>query len=148
MNQKQLDRKIKRGAAKVQKDISTLAGDSVTRLSGFVDDVGTAADQVKDDVSTWVDDSVSTAGDEIGKFAEKAQETVGDAAAEVRKNVGHGLSQYNKKAQEIADQVPGHFGEKAANYPWVSITIALVVGLILGFLLRPANRNFEWEVSE
>ena len=147
MNQKQLDKKIKRDAAKVQKDISTLAGDGAKRVSNFVDDVETAAGQVKDDVSSWVEDSVSTAGDEIGKFAEKAQETVGDAAAEVRKNVGHGLSQYNKKAQEIADHIPGHFGEKAANYPWVSITIALLMGLVLGFLLRPANRNSDWEIE-
>jgi ElaB/YqjD/DUF883 family membrane-anchored ribosome-binding protein len=143
MNQKPLDKKIKRDAAKVKKDINTLAGDSLKRASGFVDDAGTAAENAFEDVSTWVEDSVSNAGEEIERISEKAKETASNVAAEVKKNVGHGLSQYNKKAQIIADRVPGNIGEKAAHYPWVSITIALALGLMVGYILKSGTRNFD-----
>lgn len=151
MNEKQLDRKIEKGVNtvekdlnKVEKDISSLAGDSAARVSGFVSNVGTAAVKAKDDVTTWVEHAVSDAGEGIGNFTEKAKETVGEAAVEVKDKVGHGLSQYNMKAQELANQVPGQFGQKAANYPWVSMTIALALGLILGFILKPGKRNFDF----
>jgi ElaB/YqjD/DUF883 family membrane-anchored ribosome-binding protein len=62
------------------------------------------------------------------------------AAATVKKDVGHGLSQYNAKAQEVANQVPGGFGKKAVRYPWVTISIALAVGFLLGSLLKPTRQ--------
>jgi ElaB/YqjD/DUF883 family membrane-anchored ribosome-binding protein len=62
------------------------------------------------------------------------------AAATLKKDVGHGLSQYNAKVQEVADKVPGHFGEMAARYPWVAISLSLAVGLLLGSLLKPARQ--------
>ena len=70
-----------------------------------------------------------------------ATEAVVGAAATVKKDVGHGLSQYNAKAQEVADKVPGGFGAKTARYPWVAITIALVVGFMLGGFLKPARHS-------
>ena len=145
MNEKQLDRKIEKDVEKIEKDISTLAGDSAARVSGFVSEVGKKAVKAKDDATSWVEHAVSDAGEGIGNFTGKAKETVGDAAVEVKEKVGHGLSQYNTKAQEIADHVPGHFGEKAANYPWVSITIALALGFLLGFLLKLGIENFEFD---
>ena len=69
-----------------------------------------------------------------------AKETVADASATVKKDVGHGLSQYNAKAQEVADQVPGGIGKKVTRYPWVAISIALSFGLLLGVLLNPVRR--------
>jgi ElaB/YqjD/DUF883 family membrane-anchored ribosome-binding protein len=58
----------------------------------------------------------------------------------VKKGVEHGLSQYNAKAQEVANTVPGTFGKVVAKYPWVSITIGLMVGFLLSSLLKPARQ--------
>ncbi len=136
MNDQQLDNKVRKDAAKVQKDIGTLVEDSATQISRLGDNVSQATGQVKENVTTWVDDSVSQLSDGFEKLTGDAREIVVDAAAAVKKDVGHGLSQYNAKAQEIADRVPGDFGKKAARYPWVAISIALVIGFLLGSLLR------------
>ena len=111
MNDKQLDNKVRRDVTKVKKDMNTLVGDSVSQMSeGFENLTG------------------------------DAKETVVGAAAIVKKDVGHGLSQYNAKIQEVADKVPGRFGEMAARYPWVAISLGLAIGLLLGSLLKPARQ--------
>jgi ElaB/YqjD/DUF883 family membrane-anchored ribosome-binding protein len=108
MNDRQLENKVRQDAGKAKKDLTALEEDGVSELSeGF--------EKLKGD----------------------ARETVVGAVATVKKEVGHGLSQYNAKAQEVADKVPGGLGEKAARYPWVAITIAFAVGLLLGNFLKP-----------
>ena len=42
--------------------------------------------------------------------------------------------------QAVADQVPGDFAKKAAGYPWVTITVSLALGLLLGGLLKPGRQ--------
>ena len=69
-----------------------------------------------------------------------AKEAVVDAAASVKKDVGHGLIQYNAKVQDAADKVPGGFGKKAVTYPWVALSVAMVIGLLLGRLLKPTRQ--------
>jgi ElaB/YqjD/DUF883 family membrane-anchored ribosome-binding protein len=74
------------------------------------------------------------------KLTGDSRETVIAAAATVKRDVGHGLSQYNAKIQEVADKVPGRFGEMAARYPWVAISLGLAVGILLGSLFKPARQ--------
>jgi ElaB/YqjD/DUF883 family membrane-anchored ribosome-binding protein len=50
------------------------------------------------------------------------------------------LSQYNAKVQDIANRVPGDFGKKIAGYPWVTITMSLAFGLLLGVMLKPGRQ--------
>jgi ElaB/YqjD/DUF883 family membrane-anchored ribosome-binding protein len=50
------------------------------------------------------------------------------------------LSQYNAKAQEYAEKIPGGLADKAAKYPWVAISIGLGLGVLLGGLLKPSRR--------
>src|SRR5450759_4543937 len=108
MNDEQLENKVRKDAGKVTEDLSTLLGNRVSQLSkGFE------------------------------KLTGDAKETVVGAAATVKKDVGHGLSQYNDKAQDFADKVPDGFSKKAARYPWVAISIGLLVGFLLGILLKP-----------
>jgi len=108
MNDEQLENKVRKDAGKVTEDLSTMLGNRVSQLSkGFE------------------------------KLTGDAKETVVGAAATVKKDVGHGLSQYNDKAQDFADKVPEGFSKKAARYPWVAITIGLFVGFLLGILLKP-----------
>jgi len=139
MNDQQLENKVRQDTAKVKKDLNTLAGDSAARFSRFEEDVSQAAGKAKEDLTTWVEDGVSQLSEGIEKLTGDARGTVVDTAATVKKDVGHGLSQYNTKVQEVADKVSGSFGEKAARYPWVGISIALLVGFMLGIVIRPAR---------
>jgi len=106
----------------------------------YDDNVSQAAGKAKEDLTTWVGDSASQLGEGFEKWTGDAREALVDAAETVKKDVRHGLSQYNAKAQEIADRVPGGFGEKAARYPWVVVTLSLAVGLLLGNVLKPARK--------
>ena len=92
------------------------------------------------DLTTSVENGISQLSKGFEKLTNDARETVVSAAAVVKKDVGHGLSQYNAKAQEMADKVPGGFSEKAARYPWVGISIALLVGFMLGIVIKPARQ--------
>jgi ElaB/YqjD/DUF883 family membrane-anchored ribosome-binding protein len=144
MNDRQLDNKVRQDAAKVKKDLSTLIGDSATRLSRFEGNLSQSTGKAKEDLTTWVGDGISQLGDGFEKLTGDARETMVSAAATVKKDVGHGLSQYNAKAQEVADKVPGRFGEMAARYPWVAISFGLAVGLLVGSLLKPARQPLWW----
>ncbi|HMD89125.1 MAG TPA: hypothetical protein VKF38_08180 [Anaerolineaceae bacterium] len=139
MNDHQFENKVRKDTAKVKKDISTLMDDSTARVTRVQDNFSQATVKAKEDLTSWVNDNVSQLGEGFEKMTGDAKEAVVGAAATVKKDVGHGLSQYNAKAQEVADKVPGGFGKQAARYPWVAITIALVVGLLLGSLLRPVR---------
>ena len=98
------------------------------------------AEKVKKDLNTLVGDGISNITEGFKKITGDAKETVADAAATVKKDVGHGLSQYNAKAQEYADKVPGELGEKVAKYPWVAVSVGLGIGLLLGGLIMPSLR--------
>src|SRR5450759_4663303 len=124
MNDQQLEKKVRKDAAKLKKDLSNLMEDSATQLSRY-------------------EDSVSQLSEGIEKLTGDARETMVGAAALVKKDVGHGLSQYNAKLQKVADKVPAGLGKKAARFPWVAISIALVVGFLLGILLKPARLYVE-----
>jgi ElaB/YqjD/DUF883 family membrane-anchored ribosome-binding protein len=137
----QLEKKLEKDVFKIKKDLSALVGDSASRLSRFEDNFNQATDKAKDDLTTWVEGGVSQLSEGFGKLTGDARETVTNAAASAKKDIGNGLSQYNTKAQNFADKVPGGLGNKAARYPWVAISIALVVGFLMGILLKPARHS-------
>ncbi|MDD5371365.1 MAG: hypothetical protein PHQ40_20025 [Anaerolineaceae bacterium] len=137
MNDRQLEKKVRQDAIKVKKDISTLVGDSAVRFGRFEDNLNQATGKAKEDLTTWVEDSSSQISEGLEKLTDQARETMVSAAVTVKKDVGHGLSQYNTRAQEVADKVPGGWGMKAARYPWVTISIALLVGFLLGIVINP-----------
>lgn len=139
MNDQQLATKVRHDGARVKKDLTTLVEDGAAQITRFEDKVSQTPGKVKENLTIWVEDSVSQLGEGFEKLTDDAKETVVGAATAVKKEVGQGLSQYNAKAQEVADRVPGGFGEKAARYPWVAISIALVVGFLLGSFLKPAR---------
>lgn len=112
MNDKQFDNKVNRDVDKAKNDLTTLGNDGITGLSRKFE-------QLTDDTKKSVDEAMKT----------------------VNKTVGQGLSQYNAKVQEYADKVPGRFGKLASGYPWVTMTISLIVGLLLGALLKPGRQS-------
>jgi ElaB/YqjD/DUF883 family membrane-anchored ribosome-binding protein len=141
MNDQQLENKVCQDTVKVKKDLNALVGDGSARISRIQNNVSQATGKAKEDLTAWVEGGVAQLNDGVEKLTGDARETVVGAAAKVKKDVGHGLSQYNTKAQEVADKVPGGFGKQAASYPWVGISIALAVGFLLGIMIKPPRRS-------
>jgi ElaB/YqjD/DUF883 family membrane-anchored ribosome-binding protein len=106
----------------------------------FENKVNQDIDKLKKDVATLGDDGATGLSRMFAKRADDAKKTVADTVQTVNKAVGQGLSQYNTKIQEVADRVPGDFAKKAAGYPWVTITLSLAAGLLLGVLLKPGRQ--------
>ena len=92
-------------------------------------------DKIKKDIATLGDDGVARLSRVFSKWTNTSKKT----AAGINKGVEEGLSTYNEKVQDIADSVPGGFSKKAAGYPWVTITMSLAIGLLLGVLLKPSR---------
>jgi len=130
MNDKAFENKVNQDVDQMKKDIVTLGEDNVTGLTS-----------IKNDLVTLGDDGVTGLSREFDQLAGDTKKMVTEAVKTLNKDVGHGLSQYNAKVQEVADKIPGSFGEKAARYPWVSVSIALAVGLLLGNLLKPSRHH-------
>jgi ElaB/YqjD/DUF883 family membrane-anchored ribosome-binding protein len=143
MNDQKLDKKVRQDADRVKKDLSTLAEDGAARINRFENNVSVANADAQKDLTKWAEDSVSQLNKNFDKLTSSARETAGGAVATMKKDIGHGLSQYNAKAQDIADKVPDGFAKKVARYPWVVITIGLAIGFLLGLLLQPARQPIE-----
>jgi len=141
MNDQKLDKKIRKDAAKVKKDLHTLVRDSTTRMGRYEDNASQATGKAKEDLTTWVVNGIAQLSKGVKKLTGDAKDAVAGTAAAVKKDVGHGLRHYNVKSQEVADKVPGSFGKKTARYPWVAISIVLAVGFLLGSLLKPARQS-------
>jgi ElaB/YqjD/DUF883 family membrane-anchored ribosome-binding protein len=140
MNDQKLENKIRQDILNIKKDLRTLAGHGTTRVNRIEGDISDFTGNARAGLSTWVEENVSQMSKDFERLTGNAMDTVASAAATVKKEVGHGLNQYNAKAQEYADKIPGGLAEKAARYPWVAISIGLGFGLILGGLLKPARR--------
>ena len=110
------------------------------RNKTFENKVNHDIDKLKKDVATLGDDGVTGLSRMFAQRADEAKKTVADTVQTVNKAVGQGLSQYNTKIQEVADRVPGDFAKKAAGFPWVTITISLAAGFLLGVLLKPSRQ--------
>jgi len=117
MDDKAFENKVNRDIDKAKEDVATLG----------------------EDVATLGEDGVTGLSRKIEKLTDETKELVTGAVKTMNKDVGHGLSTYNAKVQDFADRLPGGFGEKAARYPWVTITTSLAVGFLLGSYLKPAR---------
>ena len=105
----------------------------------FENKVNRDVDRAKNDLATLGDDGVAGLSRKVEQLTDDAKKTVAGPVKTFNKEVGQGLSQYNAKVQNIADRVPGDFSKKVARYPWVTITMSLVFGLLLGALLKPGR---------
>lgn len=108
--------------------------------NAFENKVNRDVDKTKKDLATLGDDGVTGLRRMYETLADNTKKTVAGATKTFNKEVGQGLSRYNKKVQAVADRVPGNFGKKAAGYPWVTITMSLVFGLLLGAILKPGRQ--------
>jgi len=106
----------------------------------FENKVNRDIDKAKEDVATLGEDGVTGLSRKFEQLTDETKEMVTDAVKSLNQEVGHGLSTYNAKVQDFADRLPGDFGNKVARFPWVTITISLAAGLLLGVLLKPRRQ--------
>jgi len=135
MKDRQFEDKLRQDVAKVKEDLNTLAESSAARFGKIEGNVSQVTGKVKENVTTWVDDGATQLSEGFEKLTGEAKETAARAAVTVKKEVGEGLIQYNAKAQQVANKVSSDLSEKAAQYPWASITIAVALGFLLGISL-------------
>lgn len=98
-------------------------------------------DKAKIDLATLRDDGITGLNRIFEQLTGDTQKTVDVVTKTVNETVGQGLSQFNAKVQEVVDKVPGGIGKKATGYPWVTVTISLAVGMLLGTLLKPRRHS-------
>ena len=111
MNEKEFGNKMEKDGTRVKKAVNTMVGDGVSQLKdGF------------DELSGTV----------------KANANV--AASSIKKEINHGMDQYNSRVQKFADRIPYGISQNVSKYPWVVISLGLVFGLMLGFLLKPSRQ--------
>lgn len=96
---------------------------------------------IRGDLNSLLENGVSNMTKGIEKLTSDTKETLSGTAETIKKDVEFGIDQYNAKAQEYANKVPGGFGDKVKKYPWVAITVGLGIGLLLGGLLKPSRRS-------
>lgn len=94
----------------------------------------------KDNAVTWVEEGVSKIKDGTHQLMDDVKDTVDRTVKSVDKNVKQGMAQYNLKAQQIADKLPCGIGDKVIRYPWVAITVSLLIGIGLGILIKPGRK--------
>ncbi len=139
MYEPQIDRKIQQDVTEVKKDLNTLKEDGINKVSR----VGEELNQTTEDAAAWVSGGVAHLSSEFEKVKGDATKMVADAATTVKKNVGDGLTQYNAKAAQVANKLPGDVGLNAGRYPWVAISFALLAGFLLRGLLMPHHMDRE-----
>jgi hypothetical protein len=140
MNDLQLKNKIQRDAEKVKEDMSTLVGDTSVQIGRIEENINQATNKAGKDMSTWAEDGVSQLSDGFDKLTKDTRATITDTSRMVRKDVGHKMREYNTNAQNLANRLPFSFGKNAARYPWVVVSIGLIIGLILGNILKPTRQ--------
>lgn len=126
---KAFENQINQDVDQAKKDLTMLGEDNLSGLT-----------KLKKDLVALGDDGVTGLIRKYEQLADDTKEMVTDAVKTMNKDVGQGLSQYNAKVQDVADRVPGDVGKKAARYPWVTITLSLVFGVLLGVLLKPGRQ--------
>ncbi len=142
MSTRQIEKKIERDTNHLKDDLKDLGSDNDVRMKNFGNSVKQSTDQAEKDVTRWVGNGVSQVSDRMNTLNDEARAAVVQAAAKLKKEANQSLDQYNDNAQQLADKIPGGFGEKVAKYPWVSLSIVLLVGVLLGSMIRFIRRLF------
>lgn len=97
--------------------------------------------RVKKAVDNMAADGVSQLKNEYKEFSGTFKDNVNDAAKSIRKDVNDGMKQYNSKAHEIADKLHSGISQNVSKYPWVVISLGLIIGIALGFMFKPSRQS-------
>ncbi len=140
MSYQQIENKVHQDAAKMNTGSSFIVGDAFSGFGRFEKDIRRHSREAKNEFLSWFTDESHQTSKRFSKMNEEIKGTAFNVVDTVRKNAGHILEQYNSRVQQTVDEIPGGFGEKIAKYPWVAISATLIVGFMLGGLLKPAQR--------
>lgn len=139
MNDQVYTRKLNHDFRKVTEDIAKLREDSAAGLTRLEDKIGHSVAKIREGITTLVEDGSTRLSGGVEKLSSEAREKAKETSETIRKDVGEGLSQYNAKVEGIASKVPGDIGKKASKYPWVAVTLSLLLGLLLGVAIKPSR---------
>jgi len=140
-NEQIFENKVKHDTNKLKEDATALMEDGKVSLDKFETQTIQTVNKAKGDLTQWVEVGTAQFGQKLENLAGGARDTMIVKAKTVQQDVDLGLNQYNTKVQELADKAPGGFGQKVTRYPWVTITISLAFGLMLGMLLKPTRHS-------
>ena len=126
---------------KTKEDFETLKDDVSTGMKEYGDKVNQTVEDVKKYNTTFMEDGAAQFSRKFDSLKSDAIKKANGAVKTIGKDVNHGLNQYNQKVQDLADSVPGDFIKNSSRYPWVAISLILVAGFTLGFLLKPARQS-------
>ncbi|MHB8133490.1 MAG: hypothetical protein ACYDH1_04610 [Anaerolineaceae bacterium] len=126
---------------RTKEDLETLKDDVAAGMKEFGDKVNQTAENVKKYNTSFMEDGAARFSRKFEGLKSDAIEKANDTVKTIGKDVNHGLDQYNKKVQDLADSMPGDFIKNSSRYPWVAISLILVAGFTLGFLLKPTRQS-------
>jgi ElaB/YqjD/DUF883 family membrane-anchored ribosome-binding protein len=141
MKNQQTENKLRQDTVQLTKDLGTTIEDNKKQIKNFGEMMNHSATQVEKDVNSWIENGLSSMNNGFETLSDEAKEAINVAASKLKKNTDQSFKQYNSTIQEVADKVPGGFGKNVAKYPWVTISVAVLIGLFLGGLLKLARRS-------
>jgi ElaB/YqjD/DUF883 family membrane-anchored ribosome-binding protein len=136
MNSQQIDKKTRRDATKIMKDLNTLSENTSPRFGRLGRIITRAAHKTGKELLTEVDHGSSQIRKGLDELTSDTKAAVENAAGTVKMDIAEGSKRYNIRAQKLANKLPGNIGKMAVRYPWMTVSIALLLGLFLGGLLK------------
>ncbi|HSM23667.1 MAG TPA: hypothetical protein VK856_02265 [Anaerolineaceae bacterium] len=132
----QLKQKTIMDVTRAKKKVNSLNEDNMNQVRK----ISVEQDLSLEYVAFWVNSGLSQLNSGFEKVKDDSKKTVTHASTTTKKILGNGLSQYNAQAAEVVNKLPGSVGVKAREYPWVSISFALIAGIFVRVFLM-SRRN-------
>ena len=144
MKEQLLDKKVRKDAGKLKKDLSALAEDSAARIGKLEEMVGLSYNKAKKDLAKQMGSSANQWRKKVAMLTENAARSVASTVEPLKKDIGRRSSNITAKAQEIAVELPKNIDKKASGFPWAAmITIGLAVGFVMGLVIRSARQPYD-----
>lgn len=133
MNDRQLQKKVRKDVEQVKKDVGILMRDSAARIH-----VGNGG--APKDLLMWAQSMVSQLSKDLEKVTDSAVDTVASAATTMKKDLGQQLNKTNSSSRKFMAKTTDNLGKTVSKNPWVVISAILAIGLILGSVVRPIRQ--------
>lgn len=140
------ENKVRHVDAKIKKGMSTLIGNSATQPGQLEGNFYQTANKTNAEINSWIENNALQLQNRYKKLTNHASNSMYDTAYTVINKVDDPFSPFNAKAEEVANIVPGRLGKRAAQYPYVAISIAVIFGFLIGNLLLPARQSMHREL--
>lgn len=94
------------------------------------------------------DELLGVAQEKYGEVKETAgnlADTIAVRSDQAKQQVDARLSEYNEKLASAADYLPGDVNQTVTRYPWMTIVAVLLLGIAIGFWLKPCFKRYEYK---